>query len=107
MAVTEETARDVAAGVEKGRVALDDLTPNKFRLGAGTPIVRGSALTAQLTTITFNAPTPDFAIQGITSSSPFGFVSADEGDTVMSVIANLQVRLAEVEARIVALGLIA
>ena len=107
MAVSDDTARDVAAGVELGRVALDEPNPTKFYLGTGTPIARGSGLTAQLTTITHTAPTPDYAIQGITSSSPFGFVTADEGDTVLSVIANLQIRLLEVEARIVALGLIA
>ncbi len=58
-----------------------------------------AAMTAQLTTITHTEPgTADYAIQGITSSTPFGFVSANEGNTVLKVIANLQVRLAEVEA---------
>ncbi len=107
MAVSEETARDIAAGVEKGRVALDELNPTKFGMDGTTPIVAGAALTTQLTAITFNAPTPDYAIQAMTNSTPFGFETADEGDTVMSVIANLQVRLAELEARIVAFGLIA
>ncbi len=107
MAVDDATARDVAAGVPLGRIALDELNPTKFAMDGTTPIVAGAALTAQLTTITHTAPTPDYAIQGITSSSPFGFVSADEGDTVLSVIANLQIRLAEVEARLAAFGLIA
>lgn len=66
----------------------------------GTPVVRGSALTAQLTTITFTAPiTPDYAIQDLTAGG-FGFVTKDEGNTVLSVIANLQVRVAELEARL-------
>lgn len=61
----------------------------------------GSIATAALTTITHTAPAADdFAIQGITSSTPFGFVSANEGNTVLKVIANLQVRLANVEARL-------
>ncbi len=69
---------------------------------------RGAALTAQLTTITHTEPgTPDYAIQGVTSTSPFGFVTADEGNSVLKVIANLQTRLAEVEARLEALDLIA
>lgn len=69
---------------------------------------QGSALTAQLTTITHTAPgTPDYAIQNFTQSSPFGFVTADEANTVLSVIANLQARVAELEARLEALGLVA
>jgi hypothetical protein len=68
---------------------------------------QGAALTTQLTTLTHTAPgTPDYAIATLTQTSPFGFVAADEGHTVLSVIANLQVRLAEVEARLEALGLI-
>jgi hypothetical protein len=69
---------------------------------------QGAALTAQDTTITHTAPgTADYAIQGLTSTVPFGFVTADEGNTVMKVIANLQTRLAEVEARMEALGFVA
>ena len=69
---------------------------------------QGAALTAQLTTITHTAPgTPDYAIQNLTNSSGYGFVTADEGNTVLSVIANLQARLAQVEARLEALGLVA
>lgn len=69
---------------------------------------QGAALTAQLTTITHTAPgTPDYAIQNLTTSTPYGFVTADEGNTVLSVIANLQARMAEVEARLESLGLVA
>jgi hypothetical protein len=72
------------------------------------PFAQGAALTAQLTSITHTAPgTPDYAIQNLTNSSPFGFVNADEGNTVLSVILNLQVRLAEVEARLEAAGIVA
>lgn len=68
---------------------------------------QGAALTAQDTTITHTAPgTADYAIQALTSTTPFGFVTADEGNTVLKVIANLQTRLAEVEARMEALGLV-
>lgn len=73
-----------------------------------TAVDRPAALTAQLTSITHTAPgTPDYAIQALTTTTPFGFVSADEGNTVLSVILNLQVRLAEVEARLEELGLVA
>ena len=68
---------------------------------------KGAALTAQLTTVTFTAPgTPDFAIQNLTSTTPFGFVTQDEGNTVLSVIANLQTRVSQLESRLQALGLI-
>lgn len=69
---------------------------------------QGPALTVQDTAITHAAPgAPDYAIQALTQTSPFGFVTADEGHTVLKVIANLQARLAEVEARLEALGIVA
>lgn len=74
-----------------------------------TPVAQGAALTAQLTTITpaDAEGTPDYAIAAITSSTPYGFASAQEAITVLYVIKNLQVRLAEVEARLEAKGLVA
>lgn len=70
-----------------------------------TPVSKGAALTAQLTTITFTAPTtPDYAIQDFTQETPFGFVTADEANSVLSVIANLQTRVAELEARFQSYG---
>ncbi|MBK7892838.1 MAG: hypothetical protein IPJ84_18900 [Bdellovibrionales bacterium] len=58
-----------------------------------------AAMTAQLTTITYSEPgTPDYAIQAPTNSSPYGFVTADEARSLLKVVANLQVRLLEVEA---------
>jgi tryptophan synthase alpha subunit len=72
-----------------------------------TPVAEGAALTAQLTTITFTAPvTPDFAIQDLTQTTPFGFVSKDEGNTVLSVIKNLQDRVGQLESRLQAYGLL-
>lgn len=71
-------------------------------------LTQGAALTAQETTITHTAPeTADYAIQDFTQTTPFGFVTADEANTVLKVIANLQVRLAEVEARLEAAGIVA
>lgn len=69
---------------------------------------QGAALTAQLTTLTpaDAEGTPDYAIAAITSTTPFGFASAQEAITVLYVIKNLQVRLAEVEARLEAAGLV-
>jgi hypothetical protein len=67
---------------------------------------QGAALTAQLTTITpaDAEGTPDYAIAGVTNSSAYGFASAQEAITVLYVIKNLQTRLAEVEARLEAMG---
>jgi|GEM_PF-6562385 len=70
----------------------------------GTP----AALTAQLTSITATAPsTPDYAIQDLVQNSGFGFASADEGQSVLKVILNLQTRMAELETKLKAAGLLA
>jgi hypothetical protein len=75
--------------------------------GAQSAIAAGAALTAQLTTITHTAPgTPDYALQNLVQNTGFGFVTADEGNTTLSVIANLQARLAQVEARLEAAGIV-
>ncbi len=68
-----------------------------------------AALTAQLTDITpaDAEGTPDYLIQAITNSTPFGFVNAQECITLLYVVKNLQVRTAELEARLASLGLTA
>lgn len=84
-----------------------DVINNKIGFFTVTPVVRPTALTAQETTITFSEPgTPDYAIQGITAVTPFGFASANEGNTFIGVVENLQVRMAECEAKFKALGLL-
>lgn len=66
-----------------------------------------AANTAALTTITASAPgTPDYAIQDLTNSSGYGFVTADEGQSVLAVIANLQTRVAELESKLATYGLL-
>jgi hypothetical protein len=66
----------------------------------GTPVAHGAALTPQLTQITFVAPgTPDYAIQTVQLAG-YGFATADEGNTLLSVIANLQQRVQELEDRL-------
>jgi hypothetical protein len=67
----------------------------------GTKVARGAALTAQLTTITHTAPgTPDYALQDLVQNTGFGFVTKDEGNSTLAVIANLQTRVAQLEARL-------
>lgn len=75
-----------------------------FGVGA---VVRPTALTAQLTSITHTSPgTPDYALQDLVQNTGFGFVTADEGNTLLSVVLNLQTRLAEVEQKLEDLGLL-
>lgn len=89
-------------------VAYEDQYLNGATIENPVYTAKGAALTAQLTTITSTAPgTPDYAIQDLTQTTPFGFVTKDEGNSVLSVIANLQTRVAELEARLQALSLIA
>jgi len=61
----------------------------------------GALEIAPLTTITHTSPgTPDYAVQNLTTSTPYGFVTQDEGNTVLSVIKNLQQRVLDLEARL-------
>lgn len=65
------------------------------------------ALTTQLTTITSTAPgTSDFAIQDLVDTAAFGFVTKDEGNTVLAVIANLQARVDELETALQTYGML-
>ena len=83
--------------------------PN-FKTGAGdiVKLFKGAALTTSLTSLTqAGAFTPDYAIQALTNVAPYGFVTADEAETVLSVILNLQVRVNQLEARLQASGQIA
>ena len=88
-------------------VAYEDQYLNGATIENPVYTAKGAALTAQLTTITSTAPvTPDYAIQDLTQTTPFGFVTKDEGNSVLSVIANLQTRVSQIESRLQALGLI-
>ena len=56
-----------------------------------------AAMTTALTALTHTAPTPDYAIQNLTTTTPFGFADIHEGNTVLSVIVANAVRIAEIE----------
>lgn len=57
--------------------------------------------TAAETTITHTAPgSADYAIQDLTNGSPYGFVTKDEGNTFIQVVANLQARVTELEVKL-------
>ena len=84
------------------------MSSNKDALKQGAGIVaKATALTTQKATlIPADAEgSPDVNIQAITSTSPFGFVDAQEAITVLYTIINLQDRLAELEAIVEAAGL--
>jgi len=70
-----------------------------------TPVTVPTATTA-LTTLTHTAPsTPDYAIQDLVNAGPYGFVTKDEGNTVLKVVAHLQARVAELESIVKNAGL--
>lgn len=98
------TASPVFAGVTVGALAgIPFMTAGV--MGNTTP---EAAMTPQLTTLTFSNPvTPDYAVANLTNTGGFGFASSDEGQTVLSVIANLQTRVSELESKLQSLGLIA
>ena len=80
-------------------IGLDE---SNFALYGETPVNQASGMTTQLTSITHTAPgTPDYALQALVDSgvgSAWGFATSDEGNTLLSVVLNLQVRVAELEA---------
>lgn len=76
-------------------------------LDGATFVPQVAANTAALTTITSTAPgTPDFAIQDLINTSAFGFVTKDEGNSVLAVVANLQSRVAQLESKLQTYGLL-
>lgn len=100
-------AGHIAVGTTTG-TKIGTATNQKIGFFNATPVVQPAEITDELTTITHTAPgTADYAIQSLTDSNGFGFVTADEGNTVLSVIANLQTRVNELESRLVSLGLLA
>lgn len=106
--LTIADTKNIITGTTTG-TKIGTTTSQKIGFYNTTPVVQPAALTAQLTTLSpaDAEGTPDYAIAALTSTTPFGFAAAQEGITVLYVIKNLQVRLAEVEARLEALGLVA
>ena len=75
---------------------------------------KSSAATAALTNLTHTAPSADdFAIQDLkqsdspTAGEGFGFVTKDEGNTVLKVIQANKVRIAEIETALKLAGILA
>jgi len=69
---------------------------------------KSTAATTALTNLTHTAPTtPDYAIQDLTGTSPFGFVTKDEGNTVLKIVQANKVRIAEIIAALQRAGVMA
>ena len=97
-------------------IILDETTGTKIgtdtdqKLGFfnATPVVQRSALTAAHAALTqAGTDSGDVAIQAITSSTPFGFANAAEGEAVVACVINAMARLAQIEAALETLGLVA
>ena len=92
-----------------GNVAIGNGAADLIAFHGATAVDQGAALTAQLTSITITdaAGTPDYALSALTTTSPYGLATLAEAVSLLYVIQNLQVRLAEVEARLEEKGFIA
>ena len=97
-----------ATGVNDNALALMlKVLGNKMGFFGAGPVVKPAALTAQLTTLTFVAPgVADYDLAAPVQNTGWGFSTADEFKSVMSVIANLQTRLGQLETRQQGLGLL-
>lgn len=69
------------------------------------PTILGTAAVATATKA--DADSNDTTWAAITNSSPYGFASAADGIGVLQVIINLQVRLADLEAKLKTTGIVA
>lgn len=102
-----DDAKNVILGTTTG-TKFGTATTQKLGFYNVAPVVQQAALTAQLTTITHTAPAAaDYAIATLVNSatgSVWGFTTADEGHTVLSVIANLQTRVSQLETRLKSYG---
>jgi len=89
-------------------LSIVQTSSNQLTIGSDINLTEQTALTSGLTQISHTSPgTPDYAIQDLTDTSPFGFATKDEGNTVLSVIKNLQIRIAELESKLQSIGIIA
>lgn len=65
-----------------------------------------TTITAAETTLTNAGTASDYAIQTLTNSSPFGFATQAEGETVVEVVLNNQARIAELVSALQELGVL-
>lgn len=69
-------------------------------------VAKGGALTPAETTITNAGTASDYAIQAMTNSTPWGFANQAEGETLVEVVLNNQLRINELETILKKLGIL-
>lgn len=105
---THNVEKEIAGRAADGTgIKIAEATTDKVAFYGSTPVVQAAALTTAETTLTNAGTASDYAIQALTSTGPFGFVTQAEGETVVEVVLNNQARLNEIETKLQALGLIA
>jgi hypothetical protein len=106
---TETSTKEYLGHESPDGAVLGKATTSLVAFHGSSPVDQGAALTAQLTTITIAdaAGTPDYALQALTTSSPYGLATLAEAVTLLYVIKNLQTRVAELETRLTEKGLVA
>jgi len=105
---SDSTSNIIQSPMSRDGYKIGSATTHKLAFyDVATPVDQPDALTAQWTTITHVEPSADdFAIQELTSTTPFGFVNANEANTAMKVLLNIQTKQAQIEARLEELGLV-
>ena len=89
-------------------IVLMSSVAGKVGFFGANAVTQQIALTSQLTTISGAAPgLYDYDIQDLITTSGYGFVTADEGQTTLKVIQNLQTRVSELETKLKTYGLLA
>lgn len=85
------------------------VTTNTCVVEFEAPAKLNAALTTALTTLDVTAltQTADYIPQALTASSPVGFVTAGEGETVVKCVKNCQTRIGEIETILKSNGLLA
>jgi len=108
--VTFDDAVDLAFNATTG-TKIGTATSQKLSFYNSTPIVQPTALTTVETSLTFvNENTPDFALASLklhSDDTGAGFADIDEAQAFVEVVANMQIRVGEIETKLQALGLLA
>lgn len=95
-------------GGDSTALYVNEGTNTSCSFRAVTAATQGAALTAAHATLTqAGTDSGDVAIQALVQNTGFGFVNAAEGEAVIACVLNAMVRLAEVEARLEAAGIVA
>lgn len=94
-------------GVDNALALMFKILGNKMGFFGEGPVTKPAPLTAQLATLTCDAPGfDDYDLAAPVQNTGWGFSTADEFKTTMAVIANLQTRCLELEIRLQSLGLL-